>query len=367
MVSSTTTSLTNDDNPANQDVLPSPSTKYSCTTCQLSFPNSKSQRAHMKEPWHVCNIKRRIESLPPLSLEESHKNQRSDTVPPKKASPDPGLRRKQHDEANDKDLLEGTETPASPFSCLFCNHTFTNDDAGFTSNLVHMNTEHGLFVPDQNMVNDLQSFIGYLTTEVKEWHECLYCGATKTSTFAIQSHMRDKGHCRLNFEREPELLDFWQTPPALKASALASMEQSVLGTAPEAEVFLDSGQVIGSRHVGPSRKRVPKQRHPRSVSPNLRLLASSTETNGEPPVEPQPQPQPSSGRQLTRREEMGIQGISFQQRQALVLAEKKAQRSEAMARRAREWVYAKGANLQEYDQIDTKGKWGKQNHKLLPR
>jgi pre-60S factor REI1 len=64
---------------------------------------------------------------------------------------------------------------------------------------------------------------------------------------------------------------------------------------------------------------------------------------------------------------MSIIGISEQQRHALVLAEKKAQRSEAAAVRAREWVYAKGANLQKYDQLDNKMKFGKQNHKLLPR
>jgi pre-60S factor REI1 len=56
-----------------------------------------------------------------------------------------------------------------------------------------------------------------------------------------------------------------------------------------------------------------------------------------------------------------------QQRQILVLAEKKAQRREDIARRAREWVYAKGANAQKFDQLDNQAKWGKQNHKLLPR
>jgi pre-60S factor REI1 len=51
----------------------------------------------------------------------------------------------------------------------------------------------------------------------------------------------------------------------------------------------------------------------------------------------------------------------------LASAEKKAQRSKAMSRRAREWVYAKGANSQKYDQLDNRAKWGKQQHKLLPR
>ena len=82
---------------------------------------------------------------------------------------------------------------------------------------------------------------------------------------------------------------------------------------------------------------------------------------------PAVEPQPASGRQLARRDELSMLGVSVQQRQALVLAEKKAQRSEAVARRAREWVYAKGANSQKFDQVDNQMKWGKQNHKLLPR
>jgi pre-60S factor REI1 len=97
----------------------------------------------------------------------------------------------------------------------------------------------------------------------------------------------------------------------------------------------------------------------------MKALPSGSE-DAESSASPIP-PQQTSGRQLTRREEMGIIGVTDQQRQALFLAEKKAQRSEAVARRAREWVYAKKSNSQKFDQIDNQGKWGKQNHKLLPR
>ncbi len=97
----------------------------------------------------------------------------------------------------------------------------------------------------------------------------------------------------------------------------------------------------------------------------MRALPPGSEDAGSSPLAVGPQL--ASGRQLARREEMSILGVSVQQRQALVLAVKKAQRSEAVARRAREWVYAKGANSQKFDQVDNQMKWGKQNHKLLPR
>ena len=50
------------------------------------------------------------------------------------------------------------------------------------------------------------------------------------------------------------------------------------------------------------------------------------------------------------------------------MAEKKAQRCEAVTGGKGAWATARNGNKQEFDQIDiAKGKWGKQNHKLLPR
>ena len=94
--------------------------------------------------------------------------------------------------------------------------------------------------------------------------------------------------------------------------------------------------------------------------------------SGSEDAESSPSPLPvgrqlAPGLQLTRRDEMSIFGASVQQRQALVLAGKMAQRCEAVTCRAREWVYAKGANAQKFDQLDNLMKFGKQNHKLLPR
>ena len=218
-------------------------------------------------------------------------------------------------------------------------------------------------IPDPEMVVDMQSFVGYLATEVWEWHECLYCGATKPSTLSIQSHMRDKGHCLLNLDREPELLDFWESPGEVDGDGGTALEQERPTNLSATEILFASGRMIGSRHAAPTTKKASRKRG----------LPAST-MGGFPPgsedAESSPLdvgPQLPLGRQLARREEMSILGVSVQQRRALVLAEKKAQRSEAVARRAREWVYAKGANSQKFDQVDNQMKWGKQNHKLLPR
>ena len=255
------------------------------------------------------------------------------------------------------------EQSASPFQCLFCSRGFASDDAGFATNLEHMRTAHGMSIPNPEMVVDMQSFVGYLTTEVRAWHECLYCGATKPSTLSIQSHMRDKGHCLLNLDREPELLDFWESPRWVDEDGAAALEQERPTNLSATEIRLASGRVIGSRHAAPATKKASRKRG--LVASSMRALPPVSEDAESSPLAVGPQL--ASSRQLARREEMSILGVSMQQRQALVLAEKKAQRSEAMARRVREWVYAKGANSQKFDQVDNQMKWGKQNHKLLPR
>ena len=257
------------------------------------------------------------------------------------------------------------EQSASPFQCLFCSRSFASDDAGFATNLEHMRTAHGMSIPDPEMVVDMQSFVGYLATEVRAWHECLYCGATKPSTLSIQNHMRDKGHCLLNLDREPELLDFWESPPWVDGddAAAAALEQERPTDLSATEIRFASGRVIGSRHAARATKKPSRKRG--LAASTMRALAPGSEDAESSPLAVGPQL--AWGRQLSRREETSILGLSVQQRQALVLVEKKAQRSEAVARRAREWMYAKGANSQKFDQADNQMKWGKQNHKLLPR
>ena len=240
---------------------------------------------------------------------------------------------------------------------------FASDSTGLASNLEHMRTAHGMSIPNPEMVVDMQSFVGYLAIEVRTWHECLYCGVMKSSTLSVQSHMRDKGHCLLNFDREPELRDFWESPQWLDEDGATTPEQERLTDISETEIRLASGRVIGSRHAASATKKVFR-RQGLAASTARAMPPSSEDTESSPSAA---RPQLASSRQLALHDQMSILGVSFQQRQALVVAEKKAQRSEAAACRAREWVYAMGANSQKFDQIDNQKKWGKQNHKLLPR
>lgn len=240
------------------------------------------------------------------------------------------------------------EEVVSPRQCLFCHQKFDEDTESFENVLEHMSTTHGLFIPDHDRISDLGSFLRYLATEVRVWHECLYCGTTRTSRLAIQSHMRDSTHCKLNFDREPELLDFWEERSDKDGRSLGHLRPG-----------------MGCEEVKPKTPRLSHQRRAKAArARGTRLLLQAS-------AEPTPPPrgsQEASCRRLSRRDEMGIQSFSPQQRQALMVAVKRSQKVEESASRASEWSYARKANKQKHDQAHGPLSWAKGGlHQLLPR
>ncbi|KAF9733062.1 hypothetical protein PMIN06_005445 [Paraphaeosphaeria minitans] len=307
---------------------------WTCNCCHISFDNGPAQREHMKSPWHVYNLKRRIASLSPISLTVFNGQVQPRSEPSGNTTKTAIVQDEEKEEA------------VSPQQCLFCQQRFHAD--GFENVLEHMSTAHGLFIPDHDRISDLESILGYLATEVRVWHECLYCGTTRASTLAIQSHMRDSAHCKLNFNREPELLDFWE-------------ERSDENGDPSAPIR----PAMGCEDVKPKTSRVSHQRRAKAArAKEARLLFPAS---AEPMLPPRGR-QEQSCRQLSCRDEMGIQNIGPQQRQALMVAVKKSQKVEESASRASEWSYARKANKQKHDQAHGPLSWAKGGlHQLLPR
>lgn len=87
--------------------------------------------------------------------------------------------------------------------CLFCNF----DSPSIESNTSHMERMHGMFIPERDYLVDLEGLIGSLFEKIYEYQECLYCGKLKSSVFGLQTHMRDKGHCKIPFHTEEEQLE----------------------------------------------------------------------------------------------------------------------------------------------------------------
>ncbi|KAI0875695.1 C2H2 type zinc-finger-domain-containing protein [Hypoxylon argillaceum] len=98
-----------------------------------------------------------------------------------------------------------TETPVPDItlkSCLFCNY----DSPTIPLNVVHMERIHGMFIPEKQYLVDLDGLLASLQQRIQEYHECLYCAKIKNTVAAVQTHMRDKGHCMIPFTTEDEQL-----------------------------------------------------------------------------------------------------------------------------------------------------------------
>lgn len=87
--------------------------------------------------------------------------------------------------------------------CLFCNY----DSPSVSLNATHMERIHGMFIPEKPYLVDLDGLVESLREKIHEYHECLYCGKLKPTVFGVQTHMRDKGHCKIPFDTEDEQLE----------------------------------------------------------------------------------------------------------------------------------------------------------------
>ena len=106
-------------------------------------------------------------------------------------------------------IIADRETPVTKeplVRCLFCNY----DSPTFKLNVHHMTKFHGMFIPEQAYLVDLEGLINYLHKKISDNYECLHCHRLKNSMAGIQTHMRDKGHCMIAFETEEEMIEVGQ-------------------------------------------------------------------------------------------------------------------------------------------------------------
>jgi pre-60S factor REI1 len=245
-----------------------------------------------------------------------------------------------------------------PAECLFCNQV---SDGGVAGNMQHMYNQHGLFIPEPQNLADMITFILYLGRVVGQSQECLYCGLVKTTVQGVQQHMVDKGHCMLNFDRESELLEFWELS---EGEAEEAEDTGVAGETSErrpnassrgaeqpqrlsaTELRLPSGAVVGARgersRLSHARRRAP------TADAETALLARPRSRAGGAEATPESSSAATDRRLVTTRREMGLVGLSDQQRKSLAVVEKKMQKQERVARAAHMWAREKVANRQKY-------------------
>ncbi|KAF1844282.1 uncharacterized protein K460DRAFT_290258 [Cucurbitaria berberidis CBS 394.84] len=305
---------------------------FPCNTCSITFNTSELQRSHMRQPWHVSNLRRRVAGLSALSEEQYDTQAKSqDIIPRQKDSEEPGT----------KPISSYDAVKVPPTQCLFCNL----DSPTLNANIDHMSSLHGLFIPSRGQLSDMRAFLGYLATIVFEYNECLYCSLAKGTVDGVQTHMRDKGHCMIKMNAESELLDFWELSDSGDDGQIDDEEctKSSAIMLSETEMRLPSGVVINSRSDTTQLRAKPGLAQSRSKGSQYRVKrdevrAITAGAQQETTHEDQSRPSRSNDRRVAVRGEMGLAGISESQKLALQITEKKIKRREAVAKAAQRYA-----------------------------
>ena len=157
---------------------------------------SESQPSEPRDPEAEAEFDKVVAGLKDTSIQEPSPVQRRPSAPSPETIP-----KAEHPMSPEKAI---TTAPLS--RCLFCNY----DSPTFKLSVLHMTKIHGLFIPEQNYLIDLEGLVGYLQAKILTNNECVWCHQLKGSADAVQAHMRDKSHCRIAFESEEEMIEVGQ-------------------------------------------------------------------------------------------------------------------------------------------------------------
>ena len=176
-----------------------------------TLSKTESHTTEAQDPEVKAEFEKVVEAMKHTSVQEPI--QRRPSAPPPDAEP-----RKEHplspaqpekptfarQETGPEKPLGAADVPLS--RCLFCNY----ESPTWKLSVSHMTKIHGLFIPEQNYIVDLLGLLGYLQAKIHQNNECLWCHKLKNTSDGIQTHMRDKGHCRIAFESEEEMIEVGQ-------------------------------------------------------------------------------------------------------------------------------------------------------------
>ncbi|KAI1626157.1 C2H2 type zinc-finger-domain-containing protein [Exophiala viscosa] len=197
-----------------------------CTTCQKTYYSENAYQNHlaskshrMKElsvggkasrtetntttdsehldPEAEAEFEKVVAGMKDTSIQEVPPVTRRPSAPPPDAEP-----REDHPMSPEKP----TASSIPLTKCLFCNY----DSPTFKLGVMHMMKIHSLFVPEKSYLVDAEGLVKYMQAKIYENYECLYCHHLGRTAEGIQSHMRDKGHCKIAFEAEEEMIEVGQ-------------------------------------------------------------------------------------------------------------------------------------------------------------
>jgi pre-60S factor REI1 len=187
-----------------------------------------------------------------------------------------------------------------------------------------MSTSHGLFIPPFSHVSDTPSLLAYLAILVYEFHECVYCGKAKGSVESVQTHMRDKGHCKI---AEGEMEDFRNEEESEKTRIMGE------------EMRLESGKLVTKK---------PHTARLRNTRRHSNNDGTRTVTLLEHPHAP---PQNTRESRIALRNDLGLLGLSNHQRRAVVASEMKMQTRRVVAEKKGKYKMLQAPVLTKYYKV----------------
>ena len=161
-----------------------------------TISKSESQPSEPRDPEAEAEFARVVEGMKDASIQEPPPVQRRPSAPSPDAPP-----KAEHPMSPEKVI---TTAPLS--RCFFCNY----DSPNTKLSVAHMSKIHGFFVPEQDYLTELEELLKYLQAKILTNNECLWCHKLKGTADGVQTHMRDKGHCRIAFETEEEMVEIGQ-------------------------------------------------------------------------------------------------------------------------------------------------------------
>lgn len=308
--------------------------QLSCTACEQHYKNRKAWQAHLKSRNHAQK-----------TAETDSNSFLSDDSPLSTLSLN----------IHEEDQSANKEESFSPLQCLFCNV----ESASMDSNLTHMLHAHSFFIPDAGYLFDMESLLSYFFAVVSVFHECLFCGSSKTTKFAVQDHMRGKGHCKVDFEDDKhDLKQFYDFSGDVDDGGDQPKTEMTL-VPNEDELRLPSGKVLGHR----SRARLFRQvlsDHPSYSSSSRQQLLTEAEAEAETEAENESEtvPMESTDRRLAMRAgtSTSLLGVPELQHRALIAIEKKMEKMETREKSEYQHVLEKGGNKQKRYKVGGIGK-----------
>lgn len=312
--------------------------EQSCVACEQRYTNRKAWRAHLNSRNHAQKY---TEFKSKASVRADESNSLS-TVP---------IGDEEDGQSSDE------EQDFNPRQCLFCNIESPSID----SNTTHMSHAHSFFIPNAANLIDLESLLSYLFTIISVFHECLFCGTSKSTRFAVQDHMRGKGHCKVDFGSDEHQLsqfyDFTRGDDEDEDGEGVELEvdaAQITVVPDEDELRLPSGKTLGHR----SRARFFRQNHRSgsTISKSTSQQQALTEGEGEGESDAAPIESKDQTVALRAGTSTSLIGVPQLQLRALVAVEKKMEKMEAKARNEYQSGVERGGNRQKRYRVAGAGK-----------